>query len=271
MTIIPRSFRILSIGQFTLAFIFLVWLLVGGGPIFAWPVQPYLTAVFIGAAYVLRVFVGVSILRAQDWYRLRWVIWGNYAFLTVILLATFWHAEQMNWKTNIILAHIWILIYIFEPLVLPFLGPYGPETKAPVPPDKAEGPLLEGLKRVLIAVVMVNATIAGLLIINPAFINTRWPWPLDPFNARIMAAWPAAVAVWCGTLALSQDWAEIKMGVQAIIIFGTSLFVAWLVTLPLYDPTRHNKWTYGILVAVQVILLVYYYWRQEQARPKKSG
>jgi hypothetical protein len=273
MVAIPRSLRTLSIGQFTLAFIFLLWLLFlpNGGPTFAWPVEPRLTAVFIGTSFLLRVFIGICILRAKDWFRLRWVVWGNYAFLTVILVATFWHVGEMNWRTNILLAHIWIIIYIFEPLVLPFLGPYGPETVAPVPAEKSEGPILVGLTRVLIGMVMVTTTIAGLLVISPQFIDTRWPWPLDPFDARIMAAWPAAVAVWCATMALGPDWAEIKMGMQALILYTIALFVAWLVTVPLFDMTRNNFWTYGIGLGVMAILLVYYYWRQEQRRPQRSS
>jgi hypothetical protein len=268
MIAIPRSLRILSVGQFSLAFIFSLWLLVlpNGGPTFAWPVAPRLSAVFIGTSFLLRVFIGLSILRAKDWYRLRWVIKGNYAFLTVILIATFWHAAEMNWKTNILLAHIWIIVYVFEPLVLPFLGPFGAEGAAPVPPENSEGPILDGLRRVLIANVMVGTTIAGLLFINPQFTNTRWPWLLDPFNARIMAAWPAAVAMWCATLALAKDWAEIKMGVLAMILYGGALFAGWLVTLSQYDMTRPNIYTYGFIVGALPILLAFYYWRQEQKR-----
>jgi hypothetical protein len=273
MIAIPRSLRTLSIGQFSLAFIFALWLLVlpNGGPTFAWPVEPRLTSVFIGTSFLLRVFVGISILRAKDWYRLRWVVWGNYAFLTVILIATLWHAAEMNWKTNILLAHIWLIVYIFEPLVLPFLAPYSAEAAAAVPPEKSEGPILQGLRRVLIAIVMVTTTIAGLLIINPQFTDTRWPWLLNPFNARVMAAWPAGVAMWCATMAFAKDWTEIKMGVQAMILYGTALFVAWLVTLSQYDMTRNNIWTYGGVVGAMPILLAFCYWRQEQKRALSSA
>jgi hypothetical protein len=272
MTAIPNSLRTVSIGQFSLAFFFLLWLLFlpNGGPTFAWPVVPRLTAVFIGTSFLLRTFMGISILRAQDWYRLRWIVWGNYTFLTVILVATFWHINEMNWKVNILLAHIWVLIYIFEPLVLPFLGPYGPETAAPVPAEKSEGPVLQGLRRVLITVVMITTTFAGLLFINPQFLDTRWPWPLDPFNARIMAAWPAGVAMWCATMAFAKDWAEIKLGIQAMLLYNAALFVAWLVTLPQYDMTRHNVWTYGLGTGAMAIAFAFYYWRQEQQRTTRS-
>ncbi len=266
MTLTPRSLRSLGIGQFAFASLFVLWLLVlpNGGQSFAWPIVPRLTSVFVGVSFILRAFLGLSIIRTEAWYRLRWVVWGNYMFLAIILISTFWHIAEMNWQTNIVLAHVWVVIYIFEPLVLPFLGPFDDARNDAIPPQHAKGPLAEGLKWVLIAATMVTATVGGLLFISPEFLNTRWPWSLDPFNARIMAAWPAAIAVWAGTMALSKDWAEIKMGIQGFILYGSALFVAWLVTIPDFDRVRHNFWTYGILPAACAVVLAYYYWRQER-------
>lgn len=272
LVLTPRAVRTLGIGQFAFAAFFVIWLLFipDGGPTFAWPVTPRLTAVFIGTSFILRAFLGLQIIRTRHWYKLRWVVWGNYTFLGVILLATFWHVAEMNWEGNILLAHVWILIYIFEPLVLPFLGPYGEETKAPLPEHLRAGPLLPGLRRVFVALVMVFTTIAGLFIINPEFMTTRWSWPLDPFNARIMAAWPAAVAVWAGTMYFVRDWAEIKMAVQGLILYGAALFAAWIISFPLIDRSRHNVFTYGAIIGVAALLLLYYYWQQER-QAERSG
>ncbi len=274
MTSTPRSIRSLGIGQFLFAAGFVLWLLFlpNGGENFAWPVVPSLTTVFVGTSFILRTFLGFMIIRTQQWYRLRWVVWGNYMFLAIILISTFWHIAEMNWTSNIILAHVWVVIYVFEPLVLPFLGPFDEASKAPVPAELSEGEIPLGLRRVLIGTLMVTATMAGLLFISPEFMNTRWPWPLDPFNARIMAAWPAGIAVWAGTMALSKDWVEIKMGIQGFILYGGALFVAWLVTFPQYDLTRNNVWTYGIVTPVITALLAYYYWRKEsELRGKRSA
>jgi hypothetical protein len=114
----------------------------------------------------------------------------------------------------------------------------------------------------------MGVTVAGLLLINPAFTNTRWPWPLDPFNARIMAAWPAACAVWAATMYFGKDWAEIKMGVQTLVVYTTALFVVWLVTLSQYDPARKNIVTFGVVTGAAAALLIFFYWRQEISRRK---
>lgn len=269
----PRAIRNLGVGQFLFALLFVIWLLFWpeGGERFAWPITPRLTAVFIGTSFILRTLLGVAIMRTPEWWRLRWVVWGNYLFLGIILGATFWHVEEMSWSNELVVAHVWILIYIFEPFILPFLGPFGAEAKAPIAAEDRRGPLMRGLQRLLVVLFMVGASLAGLFFISPEFMTTRWPWELDPFNARIMAAWPGAVAVWAATLYFVRDWAEAKLAIQVFIVYGVALFVAFLLTLPLFDLERNNVWTYGLLPVIGAMLLLYYYVRQERQAASLSA
>jgi len=263
----PSFLNSIGIVQCLLATFFAVWLLFpGAGPAFAWPVQPALTAAFLATSFILRAVMGYSIWREQYWYRLRPLIWGNYTFLGIIFLATFWHLHEMSWKTQGLLAHVWVIAYIIEPLLLALREPRTPESKTALPPDRSGGPLFPGLRWTLTGIYMVGVTVAGILLINPEFADIRWPWPLDPFDARVMAAWPALCAVWAATLYLHTDWAEVKLGVQLLLLYGFSTFVFWALTFPGYDPARANRWQFGAVVGVASILLAYYYWRQEAAR-----
>lgn len=267
----PRLLNSIGLVQCLLATFFVVWLLYpGGGPAFAWPVTPTMTAWFLGVSFILRSVLGFAILRERYWYRLRRIVWGNYAFLTVIFLATFWHLGEMSWKTHGLLAHVWVLAYIIEPLILVLREPRDAESKAPVSPEIAEGPIFPGLKWTLVGVYMVGVTIAGILFINPAFADIRWPWALDPFDARIMSAWPAACAVWAAFLYAATDWAEAKLGVQLLLLYATSLFAFWVLTFPDYDPARVNRLPFGVVVGLLMVSLAYYYFRQEAARRRAS-
>jgi len=109
-------------------------------------------------------------------------------FLEVPFLATFWHLDQINWKSNIWIAHIWVVAYIVEPLTLVLVEPHDAESTVPIPAEASEGPISTWLKRTLAAVFVLGVTGAGFLFINPVSANTRWLWQLDPFDARIMAA-----------------------------------------------------------------------------------
>ena len=122
----PSSINGVGIVQFFLAAAFVVWLIIwpDTGVNFAWPIHPRLTAMFIGTGFILRVFLGYHLWREKFWYRLRWIKWGNFVFLGVLFIATFWHLNEMNWKPNIGVAHIWVVAYIVEPLILTLIEPH---------------------------------------------------------------------------------------------------------------------------------------------------
>ncbi len=264
----PSAINRVGIVQFFLAAAFVIWLLFfpDTGDRFAWPVVPRLTAMFLGTSFILRTFLGYHLWRETEWYRLRWIVWGNFTFLGVIFVATFWHVDEMNWERNIVVAHIWVLAYIVEPLILVLIEPHEAAARAPVPENLRGGEVGEGLRRTLGALFIFGVALGGLLFIHPTFMDTRWPWPLDPFDARIMAAFPAACGVWAATMYFKRSWAEIRMGVQSLIVYGSALFVVWLVTYSSYEAGRKNGLTYGVVTGAFAALLIYFYWRQERAR-----
>ena len=143
-------------------------------------------------------------------------------------MASFWHIDQMNWSSNIWVAHIWVLAYIVEPLTLPLTEPGGDQAKAPLPEDLREGPVFEGLRRVLLVGFVVGVSVGLLLFLNPEFMDTRWPWPLDPSDARIMGAFPILAGVWALHGYPGTDSAEIKSGVLGAILLTTGFFAVWL-------------------------------------------
>jgi hypothetical protein len=263
----PRSITTVGLVQTFLAGSFVLWLLffpsTAGN--FAWPIIGRQTAMFIGAAFIARTYMGIHLWRQKQWYRLRWQMWGNYGFLAVIMLATFWHVESMNWTSNIIIAHIWVLAYVVEPLMLFLIEPRGERANQPLPAELRQGPILMGLKWVCAAGFIIGIAIAGLLLINPAFMSTRWPWPLDAFDARVMAAFPTLVALWAVHVYFAHDWAEVRSGVLGLALFAAAEFVVWLVNLPTYDFSRNNVWTVGIVFGLFAVLLTFYYWRHERA------
>jgi hypothetical protein len=266
----PAAIRRIGIVQTILASSFVIWLLFfpASAANFAWPVVPELSAMFIGAGFIARAYLGVYLWREPYWHGLRWQVWGNYAFLAVLLVATFWHVHEMNWSSNIWVAHIWVLAYIIEPLILPLYEPRGEEAAASLPPELQQGAIFEGLKRVLLVGFVVAFALGLLLFINPEFMDTRWPWPLNPFDARIMAAFPILTGLWALYGYRAVDWAEIKRGVAGCLLFTTALFLVWAYNLVLgrFEASRENILAFGLVTGVFAILLGYYMIRQERAR-----
>jgi hypothetical protein len=276
----PKGFDRVGLVQFFLALFFVLWffILPATGIYFAWPVKPELTALFLGAGFLLRSYFGYHLWREKDWYKLRWSMMGDFTFLGVLFVTTWWHVDEMSWHLagvsdslrifTLVIAHVWILAYTFEPLTIFLLEPRDPEAGAPVPADRSEGPILPLTQNVLLAFFYIGAGIWALLFFNIDFANMRWPWELNAFDARIMSAWPAAVAVWSVTMVRLKDWAEIKIGVRAILLFVLALFIVWVFTFSGYDPTRKNGITFGVGTGILSAMLIYAYWKQQSARPR---
>jgi len=279
----PKGFNRVGIIQCFLAAFFVLWLLLlpEKGIYFAWPVRPELTAMFLGAGFILRSYFGYHLWRDRYWYTLRWSMAGDFVFLGVLLITTWWHVSEMNWDLqgvsaglnvfSLVVTHIWILAYTFEPLTVFLVHPRNAEADAPLPADISEGVLLPPLKLALLALFYIGAGLWSLFFLAPEFANTRWPWELNPFDARIMSAWFAGTAVWSITMYFMRDWAEVKMGVRAILLFLAGLFCVWLFALSRYE-LNHTEiagrqgLAYGAGLTVLLLWLSFAYWKQEQAR-----
>jgi len=281
----PKGFDRVGVIQCFLAAFFVLWFLIlpQQGKYFAWAVVPELTALFLGAGFILRSYFGYHLWRDKYWYTVRWSMFGDYAFLSVLFITTWWHVSEMNWELqgtssglrifSLVITHVWVLAYTFEPLTVFLLHPRESEAEAPIDPGLSEGELLPPLKTVLVAMFYLGAAFWALLFFTPEFANTRWPWALNPFDARIMSAWFAGVAVWSITMYFMKDWVEVKMGVRAILFFLVGLLGVWVFAssrYPLNDTEIAPKQglIYGIALGVMVAWLLFAYWKQEQAHNK---
>lgn len=268
MTAKPDSITTVGVVQTLLAGAFVLWLVAfpGTGGLFAWPTTPSETAMFIGAGFIGRTYIGYFLYRERLWLKLRWQLVANYAFLAFVWLATLWHMGEMNWESNIWVAHVWVLAYTIEPVVLFLWEPRRPWEA--LPDEWREGPVLPGLKQVAQVSLVTSVTLAGLMMINPAFMDTRWPWPLDPFNCRVMSAFLALNAGWAYTIYRADDWAEARQAVVGIELFAVSQFGVWAYNVRGFDPGRANQHVYGAILAAFALVLGYYYIRQQRARTR---
>ena len=152
---------------------------------FAWDVHPRAAQAFIGAGYIFRTFFFLNAACEGNWIRLRWIVYGNLAFTGTLLFATYWHLDEFHWNPlETPLAHIWIVLYIFEPVVMLYLIPRGilraeaPVSGGPAPPGARSDSWSSTT-----GILLMNGL---LIVVNPEFAATRWPWELNPLDARIV-------------------------------------------------------------------------------------
>ncbi len=267
---IPRALRLWGVlgAVVAAAFALLMFFLPNLIPSrFAWVVEPRLAQAFIGAGYVFRTAFFLQFVLAKNWLHVRWAFWGNLAFTGTLLLATLWHADEMNWR--FLLAHLWIIFYTFEPITMIFTAPLDPASRAAH--LHSGGPILPWLRRLLIFEVGIFFLFGGLLIVNPQWLDLRWPWDLNEFDARIIAAWFMGWSVWAGTMAMAVDWDEVRLAAGLQILFGLSLTAVLVAFRPEFDFARSPTSTYAGGVVLLTLAMVIFFWLQERRRPGRHA
>lgn len=231
---------------------------------FAWDVQPRYAQAFIGAGYLFRTAFFLYAMRQANWLRLRWIVWGNLAFTGTLLLATYWHIDEFTWNPfQTPLAHIWIVLYIFEPVVMVYLIPRGIMRAEPPPTG---GPLIQPFRGFLVFVTGLLLMFGLLLVINPEFAAKRWPWELNPLDARIVAAWFLGWSFWCGTMAFARDWDEIRAP-AALFILNLVALVGTLIVFRDGFLERGTITSYGGGLVTIAGLMIAFFVLQERRRP----
>ena len=232
---------------------------------FAWDVQPRYAQAFIGAGYIFRTAFFLYVARQPDWFRLRWAVWGNLAFTGTLLLASYWHIEQFTWSQFLPpTAHIWVILYVFEPVSMLYLIPRG---ILRAEPRIEAGPLHPLFRKFLVLTAGLLLMHGLLLVINPEFAATRWPWELNPLDARIVAAWFLGWSAWSGTMAFARDWAEIRAPAALFVLNGAALTaVAVIFSGELragVSPTSSLVW--GV-VALTLAMVAFFVVQERRAR-----
>jgi hypothetical protein len=239
--------------------LFAIWMLFFPDQVpgqFAWDVKPRLAQAFIGAGYIFRTAFFLVVAFQPNWLRIRWIFWGNLVFTGTLLLATYWHIEQFHWDPDVTKwAHIWLILYIYEPIAMIYLIPKGIRA-LPAPPTG--GPIVRLFRLFLIALAGVLLTNGLMLIINPAFSETRWPWQLNDLDARIIAAWFMGWAVWVGTMAFAEDWDEIQIPAALFVLNGLALIGTVIAFGDLFRHIKPTEGYQGGLVGMTVAMAVFF-------------
>lgn len=270
MIAMPRSLRLWGLVGALLAAVFAVWMFFFPQFIptaFAWNVQPRAAQAFIGAGYLFRTYFFLLFVFVPDWRQLRWTYYGNLLFTFGLLTATIWHAPEVRWLT--IVAHIWILFYTAEPVIMHFTIPQA--GKEPQEPLTSGGPISPLFRWFLILEVGIGMLFGLILVINPEWLGRRWPWDLNPFDARIVAAWWLGIAGWAGSMARATDWDEVRLGAIGNLILVGALAVTSVVFYPYFNHTHPTVNQYMIGLVVLSLALAFFIWQQERRRPVRQA
>jgi hypothetical protein len=240
---------------------------------FAWTIDAPMTAVFLGASYWSAVGLELTAARAERWAAARIAIPAVFVFTVLTLVVTLVHLDRFHLQSDLgagtrAVTWAWLAVYAIVPvlMVVALVRQRAMSTAVPTPGG------LPSLVRVALAALAVGLLGMGAaLLIDPAWADGAWPWPLTPLTARAIGAW----LVGLGTAVLHAWLLDDRPSLRPLAITGVLFGVLQTVAL-----VRHGDqldWdsaaAFGYCIALAVITAVSLWalWPRRAERVWKAG
>ncbi len=220
---------------------------------YAWPLMPRINAAALGAGYLAGMIATTLALRARWWRSVTSLLPGFIALALVAVAATILHEDRFRW--DYVLTFVWTVVYAGLPPAIAFLWWRQQRVAPPAPP---RDPAVRIVAAVSLALGVVLGALALALLVAPVETADRWPWPITPLVARVLAAWYALAA---GTLLFSA--ASARAMHELIVPFVTvGAWSALLLTLPaLYgDSVDSDGAAFAAWLALHALTLALCVW-----------
>lgn len=235
--------------------------------LFAWTIASPLTAALMGAGYLGGAYFFGRVLAERRWHR----VGGGFppvAVFTLFMLA----ATLLHWDT-FDPGHwpfwVWLVLYVATPVLVTVVWRQN-RRRDPGTPEPGDALLSPAAGGVMIAAGALLVALALTMFALPDAAAARWPWPLTPLTARVLAGWLALLGVGALTLRAERRWSAWRIPLQSIMLWQALLAVAFLLHREGFGPGGPLNWftlfTLGGLLAAAA-----FYFRMERQRGSEDA
>lgn len=276
-----RDDRILPEVRWTAGVVIVVLLLAVGvlyvlpdrtGELFAWKINPQMTAVFLGAGYAGGAYFFVRVALASRWHTVANIYLPTTIFVWFMLAATLLHLDKFSKDT--LAFNLWFLIYLVVPFWVPFLW-YRNRVTDPHVIEPGDIIVPTPVRAATATIGVAALVFAVILFALPQFGSAAlgsWPWQLTPLTARVLAGvitFPAATWVF---LARDPRWSAWRIPIEVqFVALGLTLLGIPRVWVN-FNPNRLATWLFlGVLLALVAANLVLYFTMEARRRVAATG
>jgi hypothetical protein len=202
--------------------------------LFAWKLQPTMSAMMLAAAYAGGIYFFVAVLFKRRWHEVKVGLLPVTAFASSLGVATALHWDRFNHSH--ISFYAWAGLYFSTPLIV--LGVWLLNRgRDPLQRDAADVAIPPAARLAVGVVGAVTLLIALVLMIQPQLLISVWPWKLTPLTARMMAALFALPGVVGIGVALDERWSSART------ILQSQFFSILLILLAVYRASHEFDWS----------------------------
>ncbi len=222
--------------------------------LFAWTINPPVTAAFLGGAYMTALTIELLAARERIWARARVVYPGMILFTTVTLIATLLHLDKFHFAAPGLFAKFtawaWLIIYALAPPVMLALLVY--QLRAPGGDPAHRAPLPSWFRGVLVAQAVIMMGLGIALFLAPPTFAGLWPWALTPLTARAVGAWLIGLGFAVAHAAWENDWELIGIAMIGDIVAGGLQLLVLARFAGTLQWAAPNAWVYLVFLLAMV-------------------
>ena len=218
--------------------------------LFAWTIQPPLTAAFLGASYWASTTLALTCALERNWVSARAFVAPYLIAGVVLLVVTFVHLDRFHMDD--VTGWAWLILYaVFPPAVVALLVR---QVRVPgaEPPRSAPVPAWATAVFALQATVMV--VLGTALVIAPVDVGSLWPWTLTPLTGRAIGVFVLSQGVLVLTICRERDWDRVRPAVLQYALVGTLHLIAVARFSETFDWDDPGSWLYlGFILSVALM------------------
>jgi len=234
------------------------------GELFAWNIQPRMTSMMLGEAYLAGAYFFVRAVFSPRWH---WVAVGFLpvtTFATLMGITTILHWDRFNHASFAFWT--WVVLYFTTPFLVPAAWWRNRKTDPGTP--EAGDVLVPAWVRSIIGALGVATVLIGLLFfLLPDFMIGVWPWKLTLLTARVLGTMFALAGVGAICIALDARWSAVRIAFQSQMIALVLVVLAIVFSWSNFRQTYLLTW---VFVAGMLFLLVasplFYLWMERNRR-----
>lgn len=227
-----------------------------GGSIFAWPINPRMSSMMLGATYLGGAYFFLVTILSRKWRHIRLGLIPVTMFAATMGLNTLLHWP--NFSHERIAFVIWAILYFTVPFFLPVLW-YRNEQLASAEDIARKGALPLSSRRAFGALGVILTIASLLLFFTPQLMLAAWPWTLSLLTARIMAAIFILTGLTGLSLAYDGSWSGARYILQAQALPVILMIIAAYVAREDFDWANPASWFFVSGLIFMVLLVIYTY------------
>ncbi len=218
--------------------------------LFAWGIQPRMSAMMLGAAYLGGAYFFVRAATDARWHWVKVGFLPVTTFATLMGIATILHWDRFNHGSISFFA--WVGLYFTTPFVVFLLWL---RNRATDPGPLSHDRRVPRLVRLLIGIVGgLTLLTSMILFLQPGLMISIWPWQLTPLTARVMGALFALTGVGELAIALDARWSAVRIALQSQMIGIAAIALAMVFSWSNFHQANPLTWIF--LASILFLLVV---------------